>query len=149
MMKEKRKHRIGCSLNDEEMGMLNRFLDKIKKISRGNTVSRSDVIRESLISYIKGGVKATSSDDKFDREMLLKQAKELRNNEANGTRPKNFMLLSIVKEIQAFMMIKEPTESQIKSMVIEIIIALKKATGYRILPNIIVKYSEEERDTVN
>lgn len=140
-MMRKKSGKISLLLSKESLRGLNTEVNRVRKLYPGTVVSRSEVVREIISQYLLS--------QKEDRELearthtsVVHEATELRENgdiaftEGGYRRARKLFLQSAAKELEALSFIDDPDESIMRTTLIEVVVLLKKATGYTYLPDI-------------
>lgn len=144
---KKKSGRIALTLPRELLKSLGLEVAKVRKLMPGRKVSRAEVVREILANHL-----AHSSTQPEDRspEALSRQASELkeqaREAASHGSRRRSSKLLlqAAARELEALSMADEGPDDKpqlrhehaIKSTLIEVLVLLKEATGYKHLPDL-------------
>jgi hypothetical protein len=139
-MNIKKFSRISVQVHPKVLKDLESFVAKTNKPIKKIKVTKSDVVREAIISYVKGG--SSPLDEDRTHDSLLRKSRSLKKDgveakySGSKRRSRKLFLAAASKELEALSILDEPSESILRSTIIEVLLLLKEATGYRRLPEV-------------
>lgn len=132
--KSKEKYVVSIELENSVIENIDTIVRNLKQ--SGHKVSRTSICKE-LVSINFNKSYSSPTDQFMIHDILIKISSMLRD-EAIGDKEKSssLYLLAAVKELEALSVIDVKSENLIKSSLLQIVLLLKKATGYKTLPDV-------------
>ena len=155
----KKKGKVSLSLPRELIKELDAEVSRARRARPGSNVSRAEVIRAVLASFVNAAKEERRSEGRT-YESLVKEAHQLKEkgnvamSEGGHRRARKMFLQSAAKELEALSLVDDPDlrkmEQMTKTTLIEVVVLLKMATGYNYLPDVPsqprIKAAEDKAD---
>jgi len=140
-MSESKSRKVSVQLSNELMKGLDAEVRRLKSLNPNSRVTRGDALRTLVLRHVKDYPLTDAERKKLHAE-FLRESGPLKSQGMSALADKDYQrarkayLHAIALEVEALAVLDNPTEQTTVDALIEIVIMLKKATGYKTLPDI-------------